>query len=67
MITITYNNRPMELADGTTIPQFVAALDAEPANTAVAVNNHVVPKGLWQQTQLKDGDTVLIIKASYGG
>lgn len=34
---------------------------------AVAVNNHLVPRTDWAQTQLKDGDDVVIIKAACGG
>ncbi|MBC7862697.1 MAG: sulfur carrier protein ThiS [Bacteroidia bacterium] len=34
---------------------------------AVAVNQNVIPKTEWEQTFLKENDTLLIIKATQGG
>ncbi|GAB3647328.1 hypothetical protein GCM10028791_09110 [Echinicola sediminis] len=34
---------------------------------AIAVNQEVVPKSKWDNFQLKDNDTILIIKATQGG
>ena len=36
-------------------------------NIAVAVNGQMVPKTEYDATALHDGDTVLVIKAFYGG
>jgi thiamine biosynthesis protein ThiS len=35
--------------------------------TAIAVNNALVRRAVWQSTPLKDDDDVVIIKAAYGG
>lgn len=34
---------------------------------AVAVNNSMVPRTGWQQTELNEGDNIVIIKAVCGG
>lgn len=34
---------------------------------AVAVNNRVIPKEIWKDTILHEGDNLLLIGASYGG
>jgi len=34
---------------------------------AVAVNNHVIAKNLWSNTQLTSHDNILIITATQGG
>ena len=34
---------------------------------AIAVNNSVVSKPLWAEKLVKDGDTILLIKATQGG
>ena len=34
---------------------------------AIAVNNSVVSKSQWAEKQVKDGDTILLIKATQGG
>lgn len=67
MITIQYNNQPQSIAEGTTIDSFVQEMNLTVTNIAVALNNAVVPKNAWATTTLNEGDTVLVIKASYGG
>jgi sulfur carrier protein len=34
---------------------------------AVAVNETVIPKSLWSQTALADGDALLVLHATQGG
>lgn len=34
---------------------------------ALAVNNRVVPRTAWAETELADGSSVTIIKAAFGG
>jgi sulfur carrier protein len=34
---------------------------------AVAINNSVIPQSKWDETELKEGDKVLLIKATQGG
>lgn len=34
---------------------------------AVAVNNRMAPRSGWQQTELHEGDSIVIIKAVCGG
>jgi sulfur carrier protein len=34
---------------------------------AVALNDTVIPKNEWSETQLKQGDSIIIIKATQGG
>ena len=34
---------------------------------ALAVNNKIVPRTTWAETEIKEGDNVTIIKAAFGG
>ena len=34
---------------------------------AVAINNIVIPKTKWNETEISNNDTILIIKATQGG
>jgi len=38
-----------------------------PGGIAVALNNSVVPRASWDNQRLKNGDNILIIKATQGG
>ena len=40
---------------------------ADKKGMAVAVNESVIPKGNWGQQQLRENDSVLIIKPTQGG
>ena len=34
---------------------------------AIAIGSKVIPRSLWEETKLKDGDNVTIIEATCGG
>lgn len=67
MIRIVFNNKPIELESDTSLQEFIDKNGMIPTNIAIAVNNSVVPKEKWENTIINDGDTLLIIKAYYGG
>ena len=67
MIRIVFNNKPTELESDTSLQEFVDKNGMIPTNIAIAVNNSVVPKEKWENTIINNGDTLLSIKAYYGG
>lgn len=67
MIRIVFNNKPTELESDTSLQEFADKNGMIPTNIAIAVNNSVVPKEKWENTIINNGDTLLIIKAYYGG
>lgn len=67
MIKITFNNKLTELETGVSLQEFVERNDMVSTNIAIAVNNSVVLKEKWGDTTINDGDSILIIKAYYGG
>ena len=67
MITVKFNNESMTLDDGATISRMLAEKNISAVNIAVALNGQMVPKTEYDATALHDGDTVLVIKAFYGG
>ena len=67
MITITLNNEKKQLNDNLTIAQLLELEGVTAVNIAVAVNNAVVAKTDYESSKFSDGDSVLIIKALYGG
>jgi len=51
----------------TTLSQLIAELSITTTGIAVAVNRKIIPRQLWEQTNLTEGDSIVIIKAVYGG
>lgn len=64
---ITVNKKEIEVDGGATVAQAMEACNIAPEGIAVALNNVVVPKAKLAETTLNEGDSILIIKAFYGG
>ncbi|MDT0381043.1 sulfur carrier protein ThiS [Streptomyces sp. DSM 42041] len=66
-VTLTVNGEPRELSRGQTLDRLVATLTTAPSGVAAAVNEAVVPRGRWPETELADGDRVEVLTAVQGG
>jgi sulfur carrier protein len=67
-MTLQVNDRPLVVADTTTLSQLLDQLGLSGRNgLAVAVNNAVAPRSGWPTRRLADGDQVLVIQATQGG
>ena len=64
---VNINNAEIELIDGATLAQALEKAGITPSGIAVAINETVVPKTEYATRQLAEGDSILIIKAFYGG
>lgn len=65
---ILINNQKKDIPDQATIDRLMAFLRMDNAKgLAVAVNKKVITRGFWASTPLKEGDEVLLIRASQGG
>ena len=66
---IVINNEKREVPRQTNILELLSLLSvkADQPGMAVAVNQKVVPRKVWETTLLNDQDDVLLIRASQGG
>jgi sulfur carrier protein len=67
---IELNGERVELADGASVDQAVAATGVNGGDSrgiAVAVDGDVVPRGEWEATTLREGQTVEVVQAVQGG
>jgi sulfur carrier protein len=66
---ITMNGAQAEVPAGTTLAGLLqrAGQDAAHRGIAVARNGEVVPRSLWNQQNVADGDVVELLTASQGG
>jgi sulfur carrier protein len=66
---ITMNGAQAEVPAGTTLAGLLerAGQDVARRGIAVARNGEVVPRSLWNQQSVADGDVVELLTASQGG
>lgn len=64
---VKLNDTILELADHTTLQQAMDQANVNSKGIAVAVNGKVVPTSERGTHPLGDGDSIIIIKAFYGG
>ncbi len=66
IMRLTVNNKEGFFLS-TTLSQLISELEIATAGIAVAVNRKIIPRQLWEQILLSEGDSIVIIKAVYGG
>lgn len=65
---ITVNNKPRTFAgESLQLMELLQACEMPQKGIAVAINNKVVRKGDWSSTEVKDGDSIMVIQAVCGG
>ena len=64
---IFLNGDEVEIDDGASLDDVIQIFKVSKQGLAVAVNTTVVPRGNWQDHQLKNNDAVMLIRAAQGG
>jgi sulfur carrier protein len=67
LITVTVNDAPRELADGSTVIDLLTAMELGPKWVVVERNGEPVERRDMPTTVLADGDTLELVKAVAGG
>ena len=66
-MTLTLNDRPTELPEGTTVAALLASLGFAERRVAVERNGDIVPRATYAETSLAEGDRVEIVQFVGGG
>lgn len=67
-MNIQINNEQKVIPEGTTVQEVVISiLQLNPSGMAIAINDSIVPRHLWESSILQINDRMLVIKASKGG
>ena len=70
-MNLTVNGKPREISDGASGPVDVSsllrALDINPKLVAVAINGDVIPKNSYDDTTVREGDVVEVVRMVGGG
>ena len=67
MIQMQVNGKEVVMPEGSTVASLVDGMGRDRRGIAVAVNETVVPRGLWETTRVRGGDRVEILTAAQGG
>ena len=65
-MNITVNNK-VTCTSASTLAQLAEELTLPAAGVAVAINNKMIPRTEWNSKSLAEGDSIVIIKAVWGG
>lgn len=66
-MNVHLNGEPVELADGTTVAELVSVHAPSPKGVAVAIDEEVVPRSVWAERVLDEGERVELLVAARGG
>ncbi|MGW2249793.1 sulfur carrier protein ThiS [Kitasatospora sp. NPDC001660] len=66
-IALTVNGEPRAVPAATTLAEVVTTLSKANTGVAAALNEAVVPRSSWSDTQLSAGDRIEILTAVQGG
>jgi len=66
-VQITVNGQSQSAAAGVRLPGLIEALKLGQRRLAVELNGEIVPKSLWPETALREGDKLEIVHAIGGG
>ena len=67
-MTITVNDKVTRLVEPASLFELLDHLElADRKGVAVAINREVVPRRVWRECLLADGDGVTVIEATQGG
>ncbi|MCG8710831.1 sulfur carrier protein ThiS [Brenneria sp. 4F2] len=64
---VTLNDQPVELESPLTVDALLTQLNRLQPGTALAVNQTIIPRDVWTQHQIQDGDDILLFQAIAGG
>lgn len=70
---LTVNGKPRDVAasepssSALPLPELLRSFDVNPKLVAIAINGDVIPKDVYGETSVRDGDTVEIVRMVGGG
>ncbi len=64
---IQINDKDFEITEKSNLSQLLSAQNVDTSAVAVALNGQIIHREKWQQTELKDNDTITLVQAVAGG
>jgi len=67
IMEIKLNDKPTCVTAGSTLGAVLAGRGINAHGIAASVNGHVIAPELWSSTVLSEGDSIVLLKAFFGG
>ncbi|TRZ41314.1 sulfur carrier protein ThiS [Robertkochia solimangrovi] len=67
MITVNVNNQSHSFEGSLNLEELLSVLSMTSRGVAIAVDEEIITRSLWQKYRLADGNNVVIIQATQGG
>ncbi|HAS21835.1 sulfur carrier protein ThiS [Idiomarina loihiensis] len=64
---IQINDKHLEITEKSNLSQLLSAQNVDTSAVAVALNGQIIHREQWQQTELKNNDTITLVQAVAGG
>ena len=64
---VLVNNKETELLNGNSIADLAQQLKLPQQGVAIALHNRMIPRAQWAEQILQPNDSLVIIKAAWGG
>ncbi|MFI3266941.1 MAG: sulfur carrier protein ThiS [Rikenellaceae bacterium] len=65
-MNITLNNK-QETIKSQNLIQLIEEFAIDTKGIAIAINNKVISRGMWEETLLNENDQIIIVSAVFGG
>ncbi|MGI2800279.1 sulfur carrier protein ThiS [Photobacterium damselae] len=62
-----FNGEVIEMVDAISLEQLITYYQLVPHTIAVALNQQIIPRSVWSQQTLNDGDHIDVFQAIAGG
>jgi thiamine biosynthesis protein ThiS len=66
-MTVMVNGEPRDVASGTTVSGLLAALELHPRLIVVEHNREILDRSVYDDTEVRDGDTIELVHFVGGG
>ncbi len=67
LITVTVNNTKQQVKPSTSLATLQEQLNLPTIGCVFAINDQIIPKGLWTNRTLNEGDQISLFQAIAGG
>jgi len=67
LITVNVNNQAQKIESNSTLSSLQKQIDLPIIGCVFAINEQIIPKGLWSTTVLSEGDQISLFQAIAGG
>ena len=67
IMQVKLNDKEYSINEGTSLAEFISSLGIKTSGVAIAIDNEIIPKSIWEETILTSNTEMMLIHAVSGG